>query len=72
VAPAKRSAAALRKATTHTLADGSAVHSLQTLIEELSTLVRNTCRTPAAFDCPTTFDVLTTPSRQRVDDRNRA
>jgi hypothetical protein len=62
VAPAKRSAAALKKAATHTLPDGSPVHSLRTLLAELATLVRNTCRTPVALQYPTTFHIMTTPS----------
>jgi hypothetical protein len=62
VAPAKRSAAALTKVATHTLPDGSPAHSLHTLLAELATLVRNTCRAPAALEYPTTFEILTTPS----------
>jgi hypothetical protein len=62
VAPAKRSAAALEKAATHLRADGAPVHSLRTLLEELATLVRNTCRTPGAVEHPATFDLLTTPT----------
>ena len=46
VAPAQRSAQAELKASTHTLADGSPAHSLRTLLEELSTIVRNECRAP--------------------------
>jgi hypothetical protein len=59
VAPAKRSAAALTKVATHTLEDGTPAHSLRTLLAELATLVRNTCRTA---DHPATFDILTTPT----------
>ena len=62
VAPAKRSAAANEKAATHELADGTPVHSLRTLLAELATLVRNTCRTPGATEHPATFDILTTPT----------
>jgi hypothetical protein len=62
VAPAKRSAAALEKVRTHSTEDGTPVHSLRTLIAELATLVRNTCRTPGAADHPATFDILTTPT----------
>ena len=61
VEPAERSAAALQKVHTHLAADGSPVHSLRTLIGELATLVRNTCRTPAAQH-PATFDILTKPT----------
>ncbi|MGE3600079.1 MAG: transposase [Dehalococcoidia bacterium] len=62
VAPAQRSPAALAKASTHARADGTPVHSLRTLLEELATLVRNTCRTPGAVEYPTTFDLHTTPT----------
>jgi transposase len=62
VAPAKRSAGAMKKVATHTLPDGSPAHSLRTLLAELATLVRNTCRAPAALEYPTTFEILTTPS----------
>jgi len=65
VAPAKRSAQAERKALTHTLPDGSAVHSFRTLLEELSTIVRNTCRTPGASSDAPTFHVITTPNAQQ-------
>ena len=61
VAPAKRSSAALEKVHTHLTAEGMPTHSLRTLIAELATLVRNTCRTPAA-EHPATFDLLTTPT----------
>ena len=62
VAPAERSDAALEKVHTHLAADGTPVHSLRTLIAELASLVRNTCRTPGATDQPHTFDILTTPT----------
>lgn len=62
VAPAKRSAAALQKVATHTLANGTAAHSFRTLLEELSTLVRNTCRAPGASEHAPTFTVVTTPN----------
>ena len=61
VAPAKRSEAALEKVYAHLAADSTPVHSLRTLIDELATLARNTCRTPAA-EHPATFDILTTPT----------
>jgi hypothetical protein len=62
VALAKRSAAALEKVHTHATKAGTLVHSLRTLIAELATLVRNTCRTPGALEHPATFDILTTPT----------
>ena len=70
VAPAKRSDAALAKVARHTLDDGTPVHSFASLMGELATIVRNTCRTPsAAADAPT-FQVVTTASakqRQALD-----
>jgi hypothetical protein len=62
VVPAERSAAALQKAASHTVADGTPAHSLRTLLEELSTLVRNTCRTPDSTQPSATFELLTTPT----------
>ena len=63
VAPAKRSATALEKIDTKLTADGTTpAHSLRTLIAELATLVRNTCRTLGAAAHPATFDILTTPT----------
>lgn len=65
VAPAKRSAAAEHKATTHQLDDGTATHSFATLMSELSTIVRNTCRTPGAGDSAPTFNIVTTPNTKQ-------
>jgi len=62
VAPAKRSAAADKKAATHTLEDGTPAHSFRTLLEELATIVRNTCRTPGGGHTAPTFEIVTTPS----------
>jgi hypothetical protein len=62
VAPAQRSAAALRKASTHRLEDGSPAHSFRTLLEELACVVRNTCRTQGGdLDTPS-FQIVTTPN----------
>jgi transposase len=62
VAPARRSAAAARKAATRTLVDGTPAHSFTTLMDELSTIVRNTCRTPHSGADAHTFEVVTTPN----------
>lgn len=61
VAPATRSQAALDKAMSHTLDDGTPVHSFSTLLAQLATIVRNTCRTPSAGPEAPTFDIVTTP-----------
>jgi len=68
VAPANRSAAAHAKATSHVLPDGTPAHSFATLMAELATLVRNTCRTPHAGPDAPTFEVTTTagPQHQRA------
>lgn len=59
VAPAKRSEAAMKKVSNRTLEDGTPTHSFQTLLRELETVVRNTCRTPkSASDAPT-FQITT-------------
>jgi transposase len=65
VAPARRSKAALAKAARHTLDDGTPVHSFSTLMAELATIVRNTCRTPNAGPDAPTFEVLTTPNAKQ-------
>jgi len=65
VAPAQRSAAAKRKARTKRLDDGTKVHSFQTLLQSLSTIVRNECRVPGAPDDEPTFRIVTTPNPQQ-------
>ena len=62
VAPAKRSAAAMRKVLSRTLEDGTPTHSYQTLMKELETIVRNTCRTPTSAGDAPTFHITTTPA----------
>jgi hypothetical protein len=65
VAPAKRSNAALAKVARHALDDGTPAHSFSTLLAELATIVRNTCRTPnAGHDAPT-FELVTTPNAKQ-------
>ena len=65
VAPAQRSKAALTKVSRRRLADGTPVHSLATLLADLATVVRNTCRTPNAGEQAPTFQILTTPTPQQ-------
>ena len=59
VAPAKRSVSAQRKAQTKVLEDGQPVHSFATLMAEMATLVRNTCRTPGAGPNAPSFEITT-------------
>jgi transposase len=60
VAPAKRSASASAKAASKLLDDEQPAHSFATLMAEMATVVRNTCRTPSAGADAPTFEVLTT------------
>jgi hypothetical protein len=62
VAPAERSEEALQKVITHTLPDGTPAHSFRTLLEDLSSIVRNTCRTPGPVERSGTFDLITNPT----------
>ena len=68
VAPATRSAAAQTKAATHALVDGTPAHSFATLMAELATLVRNTCRAPNVGAHAPTFELTTAaePMHQRA------
>jgi hypothetical protein len=51
----------MTKISRRTLDDGTPVHSFSTLMADLSTLVRNTCRVPGKTDAPD-FEVNTTPT----------
>ena len=67
VAPAERSGAALAKAHTQHLPDGTPVHSFGTLLSELSTLTRNRvvpvgAPDEAAFE----IDAIPTPLQARA------
>jgi hypothetical protein len=66
VAPARRSAAAEEKARSKQLDDGTPVHSFHTLLEELSTIIRNTCRVPQTAS---TFPMLTIPNNLQLHAR---
>jgi transposase len=67
VAPARRSSGAERKVHERTLADGTPVHSLRTLLDELATQVRNTCRTVGAPAAPTfELTTLANPTQRRA------
>ena len=62
VAAAERSEAALEKVATRKLKNGSPLHSFRTLLEELSTIVRNTCEPRVARKAASTFQMTTTPN----------
>jgi hypothetical protein len=81
--PSQRSAAAREKATSHTRPNGAPVRSFCTLLEELATLVRNTCRmlseaagtighlrTPHDARFTTASRLRTDQPHQRVDRRS--
>ena len=61
VAPAARSDAALVKARSHELADGTPVHSFRTLLAELATLTRNLV-VPAGAPDEAAFEIVATPT----------
>jgi len=65
VAKAQRSARAIAKAETKTTADGRTVHSFQTLVDDLATIVKNRVQ-PKAADLPA-FDVTTTPTPHQAE-----
>ena len=66
VAPAVRSPAALAKVSRHHLEDGTPTHSFATLMAELATIVRNTCRTSHAGGEAPSFEVLTSASPKQA------
>ena len=59
VAAAQRSQAA-RRASTRRLEDGTSAPSVRTLQDELSTIVRHTCRTRSRGDDAPRFEIVTT------------
>ena len=66
VAPARRSASALRKVSGRTLDDGTCVHSFDSLLHHLSTVVRNTCHHPGASAHEATFTLDTAPDHKQL------
>ena len=66
VAPATRSDAALEKVASKRLADGSPAHSFSTLLKELATIIRNTCRRKSAGVGENTFTIDTTPNTKQL------
>jgi len=61
VAPAKRSDAALQKASSRRTTSGAPAHSLRTLLREMETLTRNRV-VPQGADTSASFDMLATPT----------
>ena len=68
VAPAERSPQAIKKVRSKRLPDGSPAHSFQSLLGNLSTIVRNTCqsRDAEAGAPPFTIDTQSTPTQQKA------
>ena len=66
VAPARRSASALRKVSNRTLEDGTCVHSFDSLLHHLSTIVRNACHHPGASAHEATFTLDTAPDAKQL------
>ena len=66
VAPARRSDATLHKVHSNHLEDGSQVHSFQTPLGELSSIVRNICQTPGGVPDAPTFQLLTKPNATQL------
>ncbi len=66
VAPAERSAGAKAKIARRHHADGTPIHSFQTLLADLATIVRNTCLLSGVDDAsPFTITTQPTPFQQR-------
>ena len=65
VEPAKRSEAALQKAQSKRLEDGTEVHSFQTLLKLMSQIVRNECRLSDVGSDKHTFEIITTPNEKQ-------
>ena len=61
VAPSQRSHAAKQKAASKTCADGTPVHSFQTILADLATIVRNRMR-PRDAGNGASFEMTTTPT----------
>jgi hypothetical protein len=62
-----RSEAALEKISRRTLKDGSPVHSLRTLLQELSILARNPCEARTGPRNGSTFQMTTTPIPRSIE-----
>lgn len=65
VAPALRSQQAMDELALRTFEDGTPVHSSSTLMADMATIVRHTCRPPSAGAEAPTFEIVTTPNATR-------
>ena len=66
VAPAERSADAGKKAQTKKRSDGSPVHSFQSLLRNLATIVRNTCQSRDMEAGTPSFIIDTQPTQNQL------
>ena len=66
VRAARRSETALKKVRSKRLPDGSFVQSFQSMLKNLSTIVRNTCRRRDAAEKGITFTIDTQPSEKQA------
>ncbi|MDQ3260916.1 MAG: transposase, partial [Pseudomonadota bacterium] len=48
------------------LEDGTPAHSFRTLMDELGTVVRNTCRTRGSGNDAPSFEIVTTPNPKQA------
>jgi hypothetical protein len=62
----------LRKSAAKQLPDGSSAHSFRTLLNDLGTIVRNTCRRRYAPPDEAAFDIDTTPKQSAALDLIKA
>jgi hypothetical protein len=67
VSTAQRSEAALEKVKKKTFSDGSPVHSFRSLVDNLATIVRNTCSRKDSQEESATFTIDTQPSELQVE-----
>ena len=65
VVPARRSAKALSKVHSRRLEDGTEAHSFGTLLDELRTIARSTCRRKGASEAEPGFTLETTPNAKQ-------
>ena len=56
----------MRKVSTHRLEDGTPAHSFRTLLDELGTIVRNTCRTRGSDDDAPSFEIVTSANPKQA------
>jgi len=66
VAPSKRSKTAEAKVSSKILSDGTVVHSFDSLLHNMSGIVRNVCRRKNGDAKDATFEIVTTPDPKQM------